>query len=77
MKLDKDTIVSLLRHGGHADKADAAEQQLPGQIDTDDPQHQSLLQRIGVDPQMLHGLADKLPQGVRDKLPGGLGKLLG
>ena len=66
MQIDKDQIVQLLRSQGDADKAQQAESELPGQIDTD--QHAGLLSKFGIDPM---DLITKLGGG------GGLGGLLG
>jgi hypothetical protein len=76
MKIDKDTLLSLLRQHGEQQKANAAESELPSEIDTDKPEHKDLLGRLGIDPSMLGGLVDKLPDEVKSKLPGGVGKLL-
>jgi len=77
MRLDKDTILELLRSQGLGDKVPAASQELPDQVDTDNEQDRGLLQRFGLDLDDLQALLGKLPSGVTDKLPGGLGKLLG
>lgn len=56
MKIPKDQIMDMLRNEdepGDADKADQADRELPDQVDTDDPQHQSMLQKFGVDPSQL------------------------
>lgn len=56
MKIPKQQIMDMLRSDdepGDADKADRAEQELPDQVDTDNEQHQNMLQRFGVDPQDL------------------------
>jgi hypothetical protein len=83
MRLDKDTILQLLRQQGLGGKVPEAERELPGEVDTDNERDRGLLERFGLDlgdlPNLLArlpGLADKLPEGVKDKLPGGLGKLL-
>jgi hypothetical protein len=83
MRIDKDTIIELIRQYGQSDHVDEARQQLPDQVDTDNEADRGLLQRFGIDPEMLNGLLDKLPGGLKDKLPGimdklpgGLGKLL-
>ncbi len=52
MQIPKEQILSLLRdqsQPGDASKADQAERDLPQQVDTDDPQHQNLLQEYGID----------------------------
>ncbi len=56
MKIPKDQIMDMLRkedEPGDADKADQADRELPDQVDTDDPEHQSMLQKFGVDPSQL------------------------
>lgn len=63
MNIDKNQIIDLLKQQGHP-QADQAAQELPGQVDTDNNDHQNLLSKFGVDPSELAG-----------KL-GGLGKLL-
>ncbi len=63
MKIDKDTVLKLLRARGDHDKAAQAEQELPNEVDDD--QHRGLLDKFGVDPKDLMG-----------KL-GGLGKRFG
>lgn len=50
MKLDKQQILSYLQDNGEDQKAKDADQELPQQVDTDDPQHQNLLQKFGIDP---------------------------
>jgi len=56
MQIDKQQIMDMLKSqvqsGGHG-QADQAEQELPQQVDTDNPQHQQLLQRFGINPQDL------------------------
>lgn len=64
MQIDKDQIIALLRERGDSDKADQAEQELPGQVDTD--QDAGLLSKFGIDPADLLG-----------GLGGGLGGKLG
>ena len=63
MNLDKTQILDLLKQQGHP-QADQAAQQLPDQVDTDNPDHQNLLAKLGVNPA---DLAGKL---------GGLGSIL-
>jgi hypothetical protein len=53
MEIPKEQILQLLRDRGDGDKADQADQELPGTVDTD--QHADLLQKFGVDPQELLG----------------------
>ena len=63
MKIDKDTILDLLRSRGEHDKAAQAEQELPDQVDQNE--HAGHLEKFGVNPKDLLG-----------KL-GGLGKRFG
>jgi hypothetical protein len=77
MKIDKNMILDMLRQRGDQDKAQAAERELPGEVDTEDAGHKGLLDKLGIDLGMLQGLAGKLPGGITDKLPGGIGKILG
>ena len=67
MNIDKDQILQLLRSQGDDAKADQAEQELPGQVDTD--RDAGLLSKFGLDPMEL---VKKLGGGG-----GGLGGLLG
>lgn len=56
MQIPKQQILSMLRDNnqpGDSNKADQAERDLPEQVDTENGEHQSLLQRYGVDPQQL------------------------
>ncbi|MDX6326938.1 MAG: hypothetical protein QOK15_3292 [Nocardioidaceae bacterium] len=64
MQIDKDQIISFLRERGEAAKADQAQQELPGQVDTDTDS--GLLAKFGIDPSDLLG-----------GLGGGLGSKLG
>ena len=64
MNISKDQIVQLLESQGNHDKAQQASQQLPDQVDTDNPQHAGLLSKLGVDKDSLGGQL------------GGLGKML-
>lgn len=66
MKIDKDQILQLLRSQGDDAKAQQADQELPGQVDTE--QDAGLLAKFGIDPM---DLVKKLGGG------GGLGGLLG
>jgi len=63
MQIDKDQIVALLRERGDNNKADQAQQELPGQVDTD--QHADLLSKLGIDTSDLLG---GLGGGLGDKL---------
>jgi hypothetical protein len=66
VNIDKDQILQLLRSQGDDDKAQQADQELPGQVDTE--RDAGLLQKFGIDPM---DLVKKLGGG------GGLGGLLG
>ena len=76
MRIDKSMIIDFLRQKGQVGQADAADQELPQQVDTENQGHLELLRRFGVEPHQLTGLLDKLPGGMGDKIQGGLGKLL-
>lgn len=64
MQIDKDQIISFLRDRGDDAKADQAQQELPGQVDTE--KDSGLLAKLGIDPSELVG-----------GLGGGLGKKFG
>lgn len=64
MQIDKDQIISFLRDRGDNAKADQAEQELPGQVDTE--KDSGLLEKLGINPSDLLG-----------GLGGGLGGKLG
>ena len=66
MNIDKSQILDLLKSQGKDDKAAQADKELPGQVDTDNSQHQDLLSKLGINVQDLLG-----------GLGGGLGKKLG
>ncbi|MGY2064140.1 hypothetical protein [Blastococcus sp. SYSU DS0619] len=66
MNIDKGQILQLLRSQGDDAKAQQADQELPGQVDTE--RDAGLLQKFGIDPT---DLVKKLGGG------GGLGGLLG
>lgn len=55
MNISKDQIIQLLETQGNHDKAQQASQQLPDQVDTDNPQHAELLSNLGVDKDSLGG----------------------
>lgn len=64
MNIDKSQIIDLLRSRGDDSKADQAERELPGTVDTE--KDQGLLEKLGINPQELLG-----------GLGGGLGGKLG
>jgi hypothetical protein len=73
MKIDKDTILDLLRGNGQDTEADQAQQDLPDQVDTD--QDAGLLAKFGINP------ADLIANfagggGGQGGIGGALGKLL-
>jgi len=65
MNIDKDQILQLLRSQGDDDKAQQADKELPGQVDTD--RDAGLLSKFGLDPAEL----------MKKLGGGGLGGLLG
>ena len=67
MQIDKNQILELLRNQGDDAKAQQADQELPGTVDTD--QHANILEKLGLSPM---DLISKLGGGG-----GGLGGLLG
>jgi hypothetical protein len=68
MQIDKNQILDLLRSQGDDAKAEQADQELPGTVDTDE--HSGLLEKLGLSPM---DLISKLGGGGG----GGLGGLLG
>ncbi|WP_448615102.1 hypothetical protein [Modestobacter sp. URMC 112] len=71
MQIPKDQILELLRSQGDHGKAEQADQELPGQVDTD--QDAGLLAKLGLEPADLI----KMVTGGGGALGGGLGGLLG
>ena len=53
MQIPKEKILELLRSRGQDDKAQQADQELPGQVDPQE--HGATLQKLGVDPKELIG----------------------
>ena len=53
VKIDKDTIMSVLRDRGDNDAANRAQGELPDEVDTD--KDAGLLDRFGINPQDLLG----------------------
>ena len=51
MQIDKNQILELLRNQGDDAKAQQADQELPGTVDTD--QHAGILETLGLSPQDL------------------------
>lgn len=64
MQIDKQQILQLLQSRGDQQQASTADQQLPQQVDTDDPQHQNILQSLGLNPM------DLAKQFLGGKIPG-------
>ena len=65
MQIPKQQIMDMIKSQGEPGdqgKADQADQELPQQVDTDNGEHQSLLQKFGVN-----------PQDLLSKFSGGLG----
>jgi hypothetical protein len=62
MEIPKDKILELLKQRGENDKAEQADRELPGMVDTE--RDKGILDRLGIDPQdllgNLGGLGDKL-----------------
>ena len=50
MQIDKQQILDLLKSQGDQTKAQQADQNLPQQVDTDNSEHQNLLQSLGINP---------------------------
>lgn len=56
MQINKQQILDLIRtqgEPGNQDQSGQAEQELPQQVDTDNQQHQQLLEKLGISPQDL------------------------
>lgn len=53
MQIDKSQILDMLRNQGNSGQAAEADRELPEQVDTDNAEHQNLLQRFGIDPMAL------------------------
>lgn len=75
MQIDKDVILAFLRERGDTGRAAEADRELPSTVDTDE--HQSLLERFGIDPGELVGRLGDLGGGGLGGLGKGLGGLLG
>ena len=71
MNIDKSQIIDLLKSQGHNRKAEQAEGELPGKVDTDNDEHKNLLGKFGIDPsELLSKFGGNLPGGLGDKLGG-------
>ncbi len=68
MQFDKSQVIELLQSSGDQGKAEQADSQLPGQVDTE--RDAGLLSSLGLDPQML---VSQLTGGSG----GGLGGIIG
>jgi hypothetical protein len=55
MNINAEQIISLLRSQGQHSQADAAQAQLPAQVDTDNASHQDMLSKLGINPADLLG----------------------
>lgn len=51
MQIDKQQIIDLLQQQGDQDRKQQAQDKLPQQVDTNNEDHQSLLEQIGINPQ--------------------------
>ncbi len=72
MQFDKSMIMDLIKQHGNDDQVQQADQELPDKVDSE--KDAGLLQKYGVDPQVLIAkFGDKLPGGLGNKLGGMLG----
>ena len=76
MNVDKNQILQLLHSQGQSGQADQANQELPDKVDTDNPDHQNLLQKFGLNPTDLIGKLTGGGNGDSGGLGGAIGKLL-
>ena len=56
MQIDKQQIMDIIRtqiDSGNQDLVGQAERELPQQVETENPQHQQLLQKLGIKPEEL------------------------
>ena len=72
MQIDKDQILQLLRSQGDDAKAQQADQELPGTVDTDE--HGGILQKLGLDPMELISKLGGGGGGIGGALGGMLGR---
>jgi hypothetical protein len=75
MQIDKDQILQLLRSQGDDAKAQQADQELPGQVDTDE--HAGILQKLGLNPMDLVKMLGGGGGGQGGGLGGAIGGILG
>jgi hypothetical protein len=75
MQIDKNQIIELLKSQGDHGKAAQADQELPGQVDTD--ADAGLLGKLGLDPMDLIKMVTGGGGGQGGGALGGLGGLLG
>ena len=53
MQIEKQQIIEFLQQQGRGNETQQADQELPQQVDTDNSEHQNLLQKYGINPQDL------------------------
>jgi hypothetical protein len=53
MQIDKQQILDFLQQQGDPDRQQQAESRLPQQVDTDNQEHQNLLEQLGINVQDL------------------------
>ena len=53
MQIDKQQIIEFLQQQGRDDEKQQADRELPQQVDTDNSEHQNLLQKYGINVQDL------------------------
>jgi hypothetical protein len=75
MQIDKAQILQLLQSQGNDAKAQQADQELPGTVDTD--QHAGILQKLGLDPMDLIKMLGGGGGGQGGGLGGAIGGILG
>ena len=75
MQIDKNQILELLRNQGDDAKAQQADQELPGQVDTDE--HAGILQKLGLNPMDLVKMLGGGGGGQGGGLGGAIGGILG
>ncbi len=75
MQIDKDQILQLLRSQGDDAKAQQADQELPGTVDTE--QHGGILQKLGLDPMDLIKMLGGGGGGQGGGIGGAIGGILG